>query len=89
MSEEEIAEESHVVHPGSCPAPLLFGQCKEKCDVDGDCEEDEKCCRNLCGRTCTKIESGKLYKTTQCRVMVILTMISIGTLLFNVSLTIW
>ena len=40
-----------------CPPSFeLIGTCVEECSSDDDCNEDEKCCSNGCGHTCTTAE---------------------------------
>ncbi|XP_064616954.1 uncharacterized protein LOC135480953 [Liolophura sinensis] len=40
--------------PGSCPRVHLtdLGSCVSNCQTDRECESDEKCCSNGCGKVC-------------------------------------
>jgi hypothetical protein len=45
--------------PGSCPAPSDYGICIQDCDSDADCDGDQKCCSNGCGKVCLSPEHNK------------------------------
>lgn len=44
--------------PGVCPKLLRenpYASCDNGCDSDSDCDGDQKCCYNGCGRSCLKL----------------------------------
>ncbi|KAG8525040.1 Antileukoproteinase, partial [Galemys pyrenaicus] len=48
--------------PGQCPA--VYGECKmlnprNQCETDGQCADNLKCCRGLCGKVCVAPVNGK------------------------------
>ena len=47
-----------VAKPGTCPSVTADASegrpslCTDRCSEDSDCEDEKKCCRDSCGRTC-------------------------------------
>lgn len=45
---------SLTVKPGRCPMPKGTPMCAEYCYHDGECPDEQKCCRTTCGHACSE-----------------------------------
>ena len=53
-SNVNLLSDKQLAKAGSCPAVYeIKGTCLVDCHYDSDCNEEEKCCFNGCGMSCT------------------------------------